>query len=153
MHHSISRNNTDKNHICLKVWAMLELIIINFHQIQFYVVTYRNCWTCHSYEYELMKSSVIKKTTLFSLKFVHQGITDYNSIMTGGADSSWTGNKPPEFMMTKCFHVYMQYQTSMSELTLKWLGRVFFQNVISFSDAVHLMCNIFIWNWSNTINV
>ena len=28
-------------------------------------------------------------------------------------------------------------------LTLKWLGRFFFQNVISFSDAVHLMCNIF----------
>ena len=27
-------------------------------------------------------------------------------------------------------------------LTLKWLGH-FFQNVISFSDAVHLMCNIF----------
>ena len=27
-------------------------------------------------------------------------------------------------------------------LTLKWLGH-FFQNVISFSDAVHFMCNIF----------
>ena len=26
-------------------------------------------------------------------------------------------------------------------------------NVISFSDAVYLMCNIFIWNWSNTMNV
>ena len=37
-------------------------------------------------------------------------------------------------------------------LTLKWLGHFFFQNVISFSDAVHLMCNIFIWNWSNTMN-
>ena len=32
-------------------------------------------------------------------------------------------------------------------------GSFFFQNVISFSGAVHLMCNIFIWNWSNTINV
>ena len=30
----------------------------------------------------------------------------------------------------------------MYQLTLKWLGH-FFQNVISFSDAVHLMCNIF----------
>ena len=37
-------------------------------------------------------------------------------------------------------------------LTLKWLGH-FFQNVISFSDAVHLMCNIFIWNWFSTMNV
>ena len=37
------------------------------------------------------------------------------------------------------------------DLTLKWLGH-FFQNVISFSDAVHLMCNIFIWSWSNTMN-
>ena len=37
-------------------------------------------------------------------------------------------------------------------LTLKWLGH-FFQNVISFSDAVHCTCNIFIWNWSNTMNV
>ena len=27
-------------------------------------------------------------------------------------------------------------------LTLKWLGH-FFQNVISFYDAVHLICNIF----------
>ena len=32
-------------------------------------------------------------------------------------------------------------------------GSFFFQNVVSFSDAVHLMCNIFIWNWSNTMNV
>ena len=40
----------------------------------------------------------------------------------------------------------------IAHLTLKWLGH-FFQNVISFSDAVHLMCNIFIWNWSNTMNV
>ena len=30
---------------------------------------------------------------------------------------------------------------------------IFFQNVISFSDAVHLMGNTFIWNWSNTMNV
>ena len=37
-------------------------------------------------------------------------------------------------------------------LTLKLLGH-FFQNVISFFDAVHLMCNSFIWNWSNTMNV
>ena len=37
-------------------------------------------------------------------------------------------------------------------LTLKWLDH-FFSNVISFSDAVHLMCNIFVWNWSNTMNV
>ena len=38
------------------------------------------------------------------------------------------------------------------DLTLKWLGH-FFQNGNSFSDAVHLMCNIFIWNWSDTMNV
>ena len=29
-----------------------------------------------------------------------------------------------------------------NDLTLKWLGHIF-QNVISISDAVHLMCNIF----------
>ena len=39
-----------------------------------------------------------------------------------------------------------------SGLTLKWLGH-FFQNGISLSDAVHLICNIFIWNWSYTVNV
>ena len=37
-------------------------------------------------------------------------------------------------------------------LTLKQLG-YFFQNVILFSNAVHHKCNIFIWNWSNTMNV
>ena len=37
-------------------------------------------------------------------------------------------------------------------LTLKRLGH-FFQTVISFFDAVHLMCNSFIWNWFNTMNV
>ena len=31
---------------------------------------------------------------------------------------------------------------SSPKLTLKWLGH-FFQNVISLSDAVHLVCNIF----------
>ena len=42
---------------------------------------------------------------------------------------------------------------TLDRLTLKWLGHCFFQNVISFSDVVHLMCNIFIWNWFNTMNV
>ena len=37
-------------------------------------------------------------------------------------------------------------QRDLLTLTLKWLGYFFFQNVISFSDAVHLMCSIFIWN-------
>ena len=37
-------------------------------------------------------------------------------------------------------------------LTPKWLGH-FFQNVISFNDAGHLMSDSFIWNWSNTMNV
>ena len=39
------------------------------------------------------------------------------------------------------------------QFTLKWLGHLKKKNVISFSDALHLMCNIFIWNWSNTMNV
>ena len=30
---------------------------------------------------------------------------------------------------------------------------IFFQNVISFFDAVHPMRNNFIWNWSNTVIV
>ena len=37
-------------------------------------------------------------------------------------------------------------------LILKWLGH-FFSKCDFFSDAVHLMCNIFIWNWSNTMHV
>ena len=37
-------------------------------------------------------------------------------------------------------------------LTLKRLGN-FFQNVILFSNVVHHKCNIFIWNWSNAMNV
>ena len=51
-----------------------------------------------------------------------------------------------------CVQGIHQSVHSLDHLTLKWLGH-FFQNVISFSDAVHLMCNIFIWNWSNTMNV
>ena len=37
-------------------------------------------------------------------------------------------------------------------LTLKRLGH-FFQNVILFSNVVHHKCNIFIWNWTDTMNV
>ena len=37
------------------------------------------------------------------------------------------------------------------ELTLKQLG-IFF-NVIIFSNVVHHKCTIFIWNWSNAMNV
>ena len=44
------------------------------------------------------------------------------------------------------------FTVSCLHLTLKWLGH-FFQNVISFSDAIHLMCISRIWNWSNTMNV
>ena len=33
----------------------------------------------------------------------------------------------------------------------KWL--VFFQHEIFISNVVHHKCNIFIWNWSNTMNV
>ena len=47
---------------------------------------------------------------------------------------------------------WLKYVTLCHLLTLKWLGH-FFENVISFSDAVHLMCNRFIWNWSNPMNV
>ena len=46
----------------------------------------------------------------------------------------------------------LHWHWEISSLTLKWLSH-FCQNVISFSDAAHLMCNIFIWNWSNTMNV
>ena len=58
-------------------------------------------------------------------------------------------------------HKYMKFHTVTTKhiinvmwktcLTLKWVGH-FFQNVISFSDAVHHICNSFIWNWSNTMN-
>ena len=44
------------------------------------------------------------------------------------------------------------WRTEVDFRFVSWLGH-FFQNVISFSDAVHLMCNSFIWNWSNTMNV
>ena len=37
-------------------------------------------------------------------------------------------------------------------LTLKRLGH-FFSKLILFSNLVHHKCNIFIWNWSNTMNV
>ena len=38
------------------------------------------------------------------------------------------------------------------QLTPKWLGHIF-KNVILFRSVVHHKCDIFIWNWSNTINV
>ena len=40
----------------------------------------------------------------------------------------------------------------ISSFTLKRLGH-FVQNVILFSHFVHHKCNIFIWNWSNTMTV
>ena len=43
-------------------------------------------------------------------------------------------------------------EKGLDVLTLKRLGH-FFQNVILFSNVVHHKCNIFIWNWSNTMNV
>ena len=43
-------------------------------------------------------------------------------------------------------------ENTLELLTLKPLGH-FFQNVISFFYAVHLMCYSFIWNWFNTTNV
>ena len=51
----------------------------------------------------------------------------------------------------RCWMTYRLHRQEVA-LTLKWLGH-FFQIVISFSDAVHLMCNIFIWKWSNTMNI
>ena len=55
---------------------------------------------------------------------------------------------PPRLMKTWCWSSSCCCWSSrdVSALTLKWLGH-FFQNMISFSDAVHLMCNIFVWNW------
>ena len=50
------------------------------------------------------------------------------------------------------WYFYIQGFEGFHVLTLKWLGHIF-QNVISFSDALHLMCNISSWNWSNTMNV
>ena len=40
----------------------------------------------------------------------------------------------------------------VDHLTLKRLGH-FFLNVILFGNVVHHKCDIFIWNWSNTMNV
>ena len=39
-----------------------------------------------------------------------------------------------------------------NELTPKWLGH-FKKNVILFRNVVQHKCDIFIWNWSNTMNV
>ena len=50
-----------------------------------------------------------------------------------------------------CFHV-AGYSVLILCLTLKRLGH-FFQNVILFSNVVRYKCNIFIWNWSNTMNI
>ena len=40
---------------------------------------------------------------------------------------------------------------SRTSLTPKRLGH-FFKNVILFRNVVHHKCDIFIWNWSNTMN-
>ena len=48
-------------------------------------------------------------------------------------------------------HVTVGYVESRF-LTLKRLGH-FFQNVILFSNLAHQKCNIFVWNWFNTMNV
>ena len=42
--------------------------------------------------------------------------------------------------------------TISTPLTPKRLGH-FFKNVILFRNFVHHKCDIFIWNWSNTMNV
>ena len=42
--------------------------------------------------------------------------------------------------------------TMISCLTLKQLGH-FFQYLILFPNVVQQICNIFIWNWSNKLNV
>ena len=58
-------------------------------------------------------------------------------------------NKTKWYCSKICIKVVIRmtklYLPSLCLLTLKWLG-LFFQNVISFSDAVHLMCYSFIWN-------
>ena len=54
--------------------------------------------------------------------------------------------KAPHYWFLRTGHWWISPQTFND-----WV--IFFQNVISFSDAVHLMCNILIWNWSNTVNV
>ena len=61
----------------------------------------------------------------------------------------WPGNKPlsEPMMIRSTTHICLTRPQ-----WVKWLGH-FLQNVVSFSDAVHLMCNIFICNWSNTMNV
>ena len=38
-------------------------------------------------------------------------------------------------------------------LTLKQLGMITFQNVISFSDIFHSKYNMLVWNWSDTMNI
>ena len=88
-----------------------------------------------------------------SLKCIPNGSTGNISALVQIMAWHRTGDKPLSgTMMTQLTDTYMLLPASMCYLTLKWLGH-FFQNVISFSDAVHLMCNIFIWNWSNTMNV
>ena len=72
---------------------------------------------------------------------------------SGGRDScKETGTKSSYPMVNRSdSKMDKNWNAIFKLLTLKWLGH-FFQNVISFSDAVYL-CAIFIWNWSNTMNV
>ena len=48
--------------------------------------------------------------------------------------------------------IYVHGLIKVNHLTLKWLGH-FFQYEILFPNVVQQMCNIFIWNWSNILNV
>ena len=48
--------------------------------------------------------------------------------------------------------IWCLFISTSHSLTLKWLGH-FFQSVALFSNVVHHKCNIFILNWSNTMNV
>ena len=69
--------------------------------------------------------------------------------------SWWSGSLRRQGI--SCYGILTMYSLNIpvsapEGLTLKQLGH-FFQSVILFSNVVHYKCNIFIWNWSNTMNV
>ena len=65
------------------------------------------------------------------------------------------GDKPLSEPMMVCLLTHMcvtRPRWVKLILTLKRLGH-FFQYVILFRNVVQLKCNVFIWNWSNKLNV
>ena len=115
-------------------WERFVCVFVNIYQYihQFAPILYSPRGTFHLPGQYLMIDNMTKNRTLHALYFII------------------CLNK----MFNKDLSCHDAHVTSLhcDILTLKWLGH-FFQNVISFSDDVQFMCNIFIWNWSNTMDV